>query len=104
VKSSRRKKEEDDETMSMTTATDTTDTTLIDVNESGNSSGLSLWEFDELKRELERLKEKCDKLEREKAEILSRRVSSLEAPKTQVRATPSSNSFNFETKMLTAEP
>jgi hypothetical protein len=82
VKSTRKKKDDDEETMSMTTATDTTDTTLIDVNES--NSGLSLWEFDELKKELERLKEKCDKLEKEKAEILSRRVSNLEAPKSQV--------------------
>jgi hypothetical protein len=68
-----------------TTATDTTDTTLVDVNDSGSGgSGLSLWEFEEMKKETERLKEKCDKLEKEKADILSRRVSHLEAPKAQV--------------------
>ena len=87
MKSTRKKKKEDDddETMSMTTTnTDTTDTTLVDVNESGSGSGLSLWEFDEMKKETERLKDKCDKLEKEKADILSRRVTQLEAPKAQV--------------------
>jgi len=69
--------------MSMTTATDTTDTTLVDVNES-SAGGLSLWEFDEMKKEVERLKEKCDKVEKEKADILSRRVLTLDAPKAQV--------------------
>ena len=75
VKSSRNKKkkpDDDDETMSMTTTTETTETTLVDVmaNNAANATGegVSLWEFEEMKKEVDRLKEKCDKLEKEKAE------------------------------------
>lgn len=34
---------------------------------------------------VKRLRDKCDKLEKEKAEILARRVASLDAPRAQVR-------------------
>ncbi len=63
--------------MSMTTATDTTETTLVDLNETV-TGGLSSWEVEEMKTEVKRLREKCDKLDKEKAEILGRRVSSLD--------------------------
>jgi hypothetical protein len=85
VKSTGKKKklDDDDETMSMTTATDTTETTLVDLNETV-TGGMSSWEVEDMKKEVNRLREKCDKLEKEKAEILSRRVSSLDAPRAQV--------------------
>lgn len=76
--------DDDDETMSLTTATDTTETTLIDLNEQGGG-GLSSWEIEDMKVEVKRLREKCDKLEKEKAEILGRRVANLDAPRAQVR-------------------
>jgi hypothetical protein len=76
--------DDDDETMSMTTATDTTETTLVDLNESV-TGGMSSWEVEEMKIEVIRLREKCDKVEKEKAEILGRRVASLDAPRAQVR-------------------
>lgn len=75
--------DDDDETMSMTTATDTTETTLVDLNEMV-TGGLSSWEVEDMKVEVKRLRDKCDKLEKEKAEILGRRVSSLDAPRAQV--------------------
>ncbi|CAG7659356.1 unnamed protein product [Allacma fusca] len=70
--------------MSMTTTTDTTETTLVDANEyNQTASGINSWEYEELKKETDRLREKCDKLEKEKAEFLTRRVANLEAPKIQ---------------------
>lgn len=72
---------DEDETCSMTTTTDT-DTTLVDPANFGD--GLGSWEVEELRQEIDRFREKCDKLEKEKSEILSRRVSSLEAPRIQV--------------------
>lgn len=86
VKATGKKKkagEEDDDLMSMTTATDTTETTLVDVMD-GTVGGMSSWEVEDMKKENERLREKCDKLEKEKAEILTRRVASLDAPRPQV--------------------
>lgn len=69
--------------MSMTTATDTTETTLVDLMD-GTVGGMSSWEVEDMKKENDRLREKCDKLEKEKAEILGRRVASLDAPRPQV--------------------
>lgn len=86
VKATGKKKragEEEDDLMSMTTATDTTETTLVDVMD-GTVGGMSSWEVEDMKKENERLREKCDKLEKEKAEILTRRVASLDAPRPQV--------------------
>lgn len=75
--------DDDDDLMSMTTTTDTTETTLVDVMEN-TVGGMSSWEVEEMKKENDRLREKCDKLEKEKAEILARRVAQLDAPRPQV--------------------
>lgn len=64
--------ESDDDTVSIA-GTDTTDTTLVDRNESELKEQL-----ESLRLELETTKAKCDRLEREKSDILLRRLAAME--------------------------
>lgn len=68
-KSSKAKKSLNDETIS--NCTDTTDTTLVDTREMQE-------ELDSLKRELDSWKSRCERAERDKSDILLRRISSMD--------------------------
>lgn len=68
-KSSKMKKSINDETTS--NCTDTTDTTLVDTREMQE-------ELDSLKRELDSWKGRCERAERDKSDILLRRISSMD--------------------------
>lgn len=72
--------ESDDDTISQA-GTETTDTTLVDRNESELKE-----QFDSLKLELETTKAKCDRLEREKSDILLRRLAAMETTTSKTTA------------------
>lgn len=62
--------------------TETTDTTLVDAQDSEMRDQL-----DSLKKELEATKTKCDRLEREKSDILLRRLAAMETTTSKTTAT-----------------
>lgn len=72
--------ESDDDTISIA-GTETTDTTLVDHNESELKEQL-----ESLKQELETTKAKCDRLEREKSDILLRRLAAMETTTSKTTA------------------
>ncbi|CAH1255951.1 unnamed protein product [Diabrotica balteata] len=61
--------------------TETTDTTLVDVQENEMREQL-----ESLKKELETTKSKCDRLEREKSDILLRRLAAMETTTSKTSA------------------
>lgn len=64
----------EDDTVSIA-GTETTDTTLVDRNDNELRDQL-----DSLKKELDETKKKCDRLEREKGNILLRRLTAIDTP------------------------
>lgn len=70
----------DDDTISLA-GTDTTDTTLV--NSLDNEL---LDQLESLKRDLETTKAKCDRLEREKSDILLRRIAAMETTTSKTAA------------------
>ncbi|XP_055710579.1 myosin-10 isoform X2 [Phlebotomus papatasi] len=58
------------------TSTDTTDTTLVGVSEKGDRNLLE--QIDNLKKELETTKTRCERAERDKSDILLRRLASID--------------------------
>lgn len=72
--------ETDDDTVSIA-GTETTDTTLVDAQDYEMRDQL-----DSLKKELETTRTKCDRLEREKSDILLRRLAALETTTSKTTA------------------
>lgn len=62
--------------------TETTDTTLVDTNDSEIRDQL-----ESMKKELEATKQKCDRLETEKRNILLRRLTAMESTSSKANAT-----------------
>uniref|UniRef100_A0A8D8RVN1 SOGA coiled-coil domain-containing protein n=1 Tax=Cacopsylla melanoneura TaxID=428564 RepID=A0A8D8RVN1_9HEMI len=81
AKKTRRKDayETDTESVAGTDTTDTTDTTLVNDNEYSD-------QIDILRHELDNMKIKCEKLEREKSDILLRRLASMETTTSKTTA------------------
>lgn len=72
--------ESEDDNVSIA-GTETTDTTLVDHTESELKEQL-----DSLKKELEDSKKKCDRLEREKSNILLRRLTAMDTSSSKSNA------------------
>ncbi|KAI5712440.1 hypothetical protein M8J75_008362 [Diaphorina citri] len=81
AKKTRRKEnlETDTESLAGTETTDTTETTLVNDNEYSD-------QIDLLRHELDNMKAKCEKLEREKSDILLRRLASMETTTSKTTA------------------
>ncbi|KAF5306044.1 hypothetical protein FQR65_LT00759 [Abscondita terminalis] len=81
-KSAQDDNESEDDTISVA-GTETTDTTLV-----GNIHDNEMQEqIDSLKQELDTMKSKCDRLEREKSDFLLRRLASIETVASKTTAT-----------------
>ncbi|XP_075213004.1 uncharacterized protein LOC142319510 isoform X2 [Lycorma delicatula] len=72
--------EDDDDDDSSVAATDTTEATLV------NETSEMQEQIDSLKQELETMKARCEKAEREKSDIMLRRIASLDTASTKTAA------------------
>lgn len=72
--------ESDDDTVSVA-GTETTDTTLVDCNENELKE-----QVESLKLELETMRAKCERLEREKSDLLLRRIAAMETMTSKTTA------------------
>lgn len=81
----------DDDVVSLA-GTDTTDTTLV-----GDRHSLELQEqIDDMRKELDAMKTKCDRLEREKSDLLLRRLAAMETTTSKTTATEVSGLLDAE--------
>lgn len=74
MKQSSKESSEEDDNISLA-GTETTDTTLVDEDDSEYKDRMQT-----LKKELETMKTKCERLEKEKSNILLRRLISMDTP------------------------
>lgn len=73
-----------DDDVSSIAGTETTETTLVDRNDQRDSELLE--QIESLKQELETVKARCDKAEREKSDLLLRRLASYESTSSKTTA------------------
>ncbi|PSN34391.1 hypothetical protein C0J52_15173 [Blattella germanica] len=73
--------EESDDDLSSLAGTETTETTLVDRNESELQE-----QIDSLKQELEMMRARCERVEREKSDILLRRIAALDTTPSKTAA------------------
>lgn len=80
VKKTNNKKLKDDSS-TISTCTDTTDTTIVDRNDPE-----LIEQIESLKRELETVKQRCERAERDKSDILLRRLASIDTVSNKTAA------------------
>ncbi|GJQ68808.1 hypothetical protein Trydic_g5068 [Trypoxylus dichotomus] len=81
VKQSSKESSEDDDTISLA-GTETTDTTLVGDNDNEYKD-----QIESLRKELETMQTKCERLEKEKSNILLRRLISMDSPPSKSSST-----------------